>query len=99
VDCAIVKKRKTIELLNPAPLSSVLDFNRMEAMSIAQIMPPYKWWLNQLLKFLAPIAETLENTSHQPPPLTIITRTNSRTIILDSTTTPLVAQDHIQPTL
>jgi len=68
-----------------------LDFNRMETLTAAQLTPPYCWSLRQLLKFLAPIADILEDTSDHPPPLTILTRTSSRTVILDSIASPLDA--------
>jgi len=61
-----------------------LDFKRMAAMSMVQLTTPYSWSLKQLLKFLAPSADTLENTSDHPPPRTILTRTSSRTSILDT---------------
>jgi len=71
----------------------------MEAMSVAQLTHPFSWSPKQLLKFLAPIADTLENPSDHPPPLTILTRTSSQTLILDSIASPLDALNSTPATL
>jgi len=61
-----------------------LDWNRLDAFKVDPIAPPYKWRLEHMCKFLQGIAEQMEDTSGTPQPLTVLTRTGTRTFTLET---------------
>jgi len=61
-----------------------LDWNRMAAFKVDSLPTPYQWKLEHMCKFLEGIAEQMEDTSGTPRHLTILTRSSTRTLMLDT---------------
>lgn len=73
-----------------------LDYNRLAAMRETHLVPPYRWDLGRLLKFLDPIADQMEDTEALARLITVLARIGTRTTLLDRTTVP---RDDITPSI
>lgn len=65
-----------------------LDYNRLAAMKVTHLVPPYRWDLGRLLKFLDPLAQQMEDTEAPDRMITVLARRGTRTTLLERVAVP-----------
>jgi len=65
-----------------------LDYNLLEVFKMTHMTLPYQWNLNHICNFQTEFTDTMEDLTDLQRPISILTRTSSRTIILDTVARP-----------
>jgi len=60
-----------------------LDYNRLADMKETHLVPPYRWSLGRLLRFLDPLADQMEDTEAAARMITVRARFGTRTTLLE----------------